>query len=165
MVQSATGSVLTKSEWYKLSFSLCLVVKLVVVPEVGRWSAETGSDNEFCHKTNSPNPLPNPDVTPETCLPALQSEQYMVRTHYDNHYNPNSQGFKSDYLSKMMHHENMNFQDYAERGSDVDDKHHMNDKYLFPYTGKNRQNLNSIALNSNNYMQDDTEKGLYDDGY
>jgi cadherin EGF LAG seven-pass G-type receptor 1 len=117
------------------------------VPEVGRWSAETGSDNEFCHKTNSPNPLPNPDVTPETCLPALQSEQYMVRTHYDNHYNPNSQGFKSDYLSKMMHHENMNFQDYAERGSDVDDKHHMNDKYLFPYTAEEDH-----MTSHNNYM-------------
>lgn len=30
----------------------------------------------------------------------------------------------------------MNFQDYGERGSDIDDKHHMNDKYLFPYTAE-----------------------------
>lgn len=30
----------------------------------------------------------------------------------------------------------MNFQDYGERGSDIDDKHHMTDKYLFPYTAE-----------------------------
>lgn len=31
---------------------------------VGRWSQDTGSDNEVhSHKTNSPNPLPNPDIT------------------------------------------------------------------------------------------------------
>lgn len=107
-----------------------------VVPEIGRWSAETGSDNEFCHKISSPNPLPNPDVTSETILPpALQSEQYMVHgTQYDNHYN--NTGFKEDYLPKMIPHDNMNYQEYRDRGSDLDDKHHMNDKYLFPYTGK-----------------------------
>ncbi|CRK90013.1 CLUMA_CG003735, isoform A [Clunio marinus] len=32
-------------------------------PNVGRWSQETGSDNEIPHKTSSPNPLPNPDIT------------------------------------------------------------------------------------------------------
>ncbi|XP_076265474.1 protocadherin-like wing polarity protein stan isoform X1 [Rhynchophorus ferrugineus] len=101
------------------------------IPEVGRWSADTGSDNEFLHK-NSPNPLPNPDVTPETCLRTIESEQYMVQTHYNNQYNTNVP-FKGDYVPKMMPHENVNYQEY-DRCSDIEEKHHMNDKYLFPYT-------------------------------
>lgn len=108
-------------------------INLKKLISVGRWSTETGSDNEYCHKRNSPNPLPNPvDVTPETCLPTLQSEQYMVRPHYDNHYKTQ---LKSEYLARMVHPDNMNFQDYPDR-PDFDEKHHMNDKYLFPYTGK-----------------------------
>nr|XP_022918571.1 protocadherin-like wing polarity protein stan isoform X2 [Onthophagus taurus] len=107
------------------------------VQEVGRWSAETGSDNEFCHKNNSPNPLPNPDVTPDTCLPPLQSEQYMVRTtqQYEAQYISNLQN-KNDYgLEKRMpSHDNLNYQEYSERVSDNDEKHH--DKYHFPYTAE-----------------------------
>lgn len=39
--------------------------------EIGRWSQETGSDNEMISpmplaKTPSPNPLPNPDLTSDT---------------------------------------------------------------------------------------------------
>ncbi|KAL1494818.1 hypothetical protein ABEB36_010350 [Hypothenemus hampei] len=102
------------------------------VPEVGRWSAETGSDNEFLHK-NSPNPLPNPDVTPETCLRTIESEQYIVQAHYNNHYNSNMT-FKGDYVPKLIQPDNVNYQDY-DRCSDVDEKH-MNDKYLFPYTAE-----------------------------
>ncbi|XP_050305133.1 protocadherin-like wing polarity protein stan isoform X2 [Anthonomus grandis grandis] len=103
------------------------------VPEVGRWSAETGSDNEFLNKTNSPNPLPNPDVTPETCLRTIESEQYMVQAHYNNHYNTN---FKGDYMPKIMPHDNLNYQEY-DRCSEIEEKHHnMNDKYLFPYTAE-----------------------------
>lgn len=103
---------------------------------MGRWSAETASDNEFCHKTNSPNPLPNPDVTPETCLSALQTEQYMVRTQYDPQYITNIHPSKADCMGKLMSpHNNMNYQDYIERCSDLEEKHHINDKYLFPYTG------------------------------
>lgn len=105
------------------------------MPEVGRWSAETGSDNEFCHKTNSPNPLPNPDVTPETCLPGVHPEQYVGRMHYDPHYIMNTETNKVDYLSKIMQHHDKNYQDYPDRCSDIDEKHHINDKYLFPYTG------------------------------
>lgn len=38
-------------------------------PNVGRWSQETGSDNEVhSHKTSSPNPLPNPDITDTSYL-------------------------------------------------------------------------------------------------
>ncbi|CAG9761162.1 unnamed protein product [Ceutorhynchus assimilis] len=104
------------------------------VTEVGRWSAETGSDNEFLHK-NSPNPLPNPDVTPETCLRTIDSEQYMMQAHYNNHYNSNV-SFKGDYMHKMMPHDNLNYQDY-DRRSDIEEKHHnMGDKYLFPYTAE-----------------------------
>lgn len=108
-------------------------IKYNLAPEVGRWSVETGSDNEFCHK-NSPNPLPNPDVTPDTCLPPMQTDQYMVRTHYDTQYMPNLQSSKNDYMNKRMPpHDNVNYQDYPERISDNEEKHH--DKYHFPYTG------------------------------
>ncbi|KAL3270161.1 hypothetical protein HHI36_009218 [Cryptolaemus montrouzieri] len=106
------------------------------IPEVGRWSAETGSDNEMCQKTSSPNPLPNPNVTSDTCIPPLQTENYMVRPHYDNHYNPKNHGYKNNYMPKMMPHENMNYQEYSERLSDIEEKHQMNDKYLFPYTAE-----------------------------
>lgn len=68
----------------------------------------------------------------------------MVRTHYDNHYNPNTMGFKGDYMPKIMPHDNMNYQEYAERCSDIEEKHHMNDKYLFPYTGEWRMYSNLI---------------------
>ncbi|CAG9865104.1 unnamed protein product [Phyllotreta striolata] len=102
------------------------------VAEVGRWSAETGSDNEFYQKNGSPNPLPHPDVTPETSVPALQSEQYMVRTHYNN-YNPNTLVYKGDYLPKIMPHDNMNYPEYL---SDNEEKQHTNDKYHFPYTAE-----------------------------
>jgi len=105
--------------------------------EIGRWSAETGSDNEFVHKTGSPNPLPNPDVTPDTCLPPTMSEQYMVRTHYDSQYIGNIHGSKNGSLAKLVtSRDNMNYHDYTDRGSDLDEKHHINDKYLFPYTAE-----------------------------
>lgn len=103
------------------------------VTEVGRWSAETGSDNEMCQKTSSPNPLTSPSI--DTCLPSTQTENYMVRPHYDNHYNITGQ-YKNGFVSKMRSQENMNYQDYNERLSDIDEKHQMNDKYLFPYTAE-----------------------------
>lgn len=99
---------------------------------MGRWSAETCSDNEILHK-NSPNPLPNPDVTPETCLRAIESEQYIVQGHFNNRYNSNVP-FKGDYMAKL-NQESVNYQEY-DRCSDLEEKHHMNEKYLFPYTGK-----------------------------
>lgn len=104
---------------------------------MGRWSAETASDNEFCNKKGSPNPLPNPEVTGETCIPPLQSEQYMMQANYDApHYMSARQAAKIDYLTKGISNDNLNYEDYTERCSDVDDKHHGTDKYLFPYTGK-----------------------------
>lgn len=43
-----------------------LLKKIILV---GRWSQDTGSDNEIhSHKTNSPNPLPNPDLTETSYL-------------------------------------------------------------------------------------------------
>ncbi|XP_072387451.1 protocadherin-like wing polarity protein stan isoform X2 [Diabrotica undecimpunctata] len=120
------------------------------VPEVGRWSAETGSDNEFYQKNGSPNPLPHPDVTPETSVPALHSEQYMVRAHYNN-YNPSSLVYKGDYMPKVMPHDNMNYQDY-DRGSDIDEKGHMNDKYHFPYTDNDLKAEEDHITAHNNYI-------------
>lgn len=44
-------------------------------PNVGRWSQETGSDNEIpMHKTSSPNPLPNPDITDTSYLHQHQNK-------------------------------------------------------------------------------------------
>lgn len=62
----------------------------------------------------------------------------MVRTQYDPQYATNMQTAKSDYMAKMMSHNNMNYQDYSDRCSDIDEKHHVNEKYLFPYTGKTK---------------------------
>lgn len=42
---------------------------------------------------------------------------------------------KADYMGKLMSPHNINYQDYVERCSDIEEKHHVNDKYLFPYTG------------------------------
>ncbi|GLV40874.1 starry night [Carabus blaptoides fortunei] len=119
MEQSVTGSISTKYERTR----------------GGRWSAETASDNELhCHKINSPNPLPNPDITPDTYQPkSLDSEsQYMVNTqHYlnsDPHYVHKL--MKNDYYVKLVD----NFHEYVDHGSETEDKHHLGDKYLFPYT-------------------------------
>lgn len=108
---------------------------LFSAPGVGRWSVETVSDNELNHKNNSPNPLPNPNATFETVLSQLPSDQYLVRTHYDNNYGPNGINYK-DYSPEMISNENMIYHEYGDRGSDFDEKQHMHDKYLFPYTGK-----------------------------
>lgn len=113
-----------------------IYISYFLAPDVGRWSAETASDNEFCNKKGSPNPLPNPDTTGETCLPPLQSEQYMMQANYDApHYISARQASKIDYLTKGISNDNLNYEDYAERCSD-EDKHHGTDKYLFPYTGE-----------------------------
>lgn len=45
------------------------------------------------------------------------------------------QNMKSDYMGKMMGH-NMNYQEYSDRCSDIEEKHHINEKYLFPYTAE-----------------------------
>ncbi|XP_031351868.1 protocadherin-like wing polarity protein stan isoform X2 [Photinus pyralis] len=118
------------------------------LPEVGRWSAETGSDNEFCQKTSSPNPLPNPDVTPDTCVPANHPEQYVGRMHYDPHYIMNTEPNQA-YMGKMMMHRDKEYGDYVEdHCSDLEEnKHHINDKYLFPYTAEEDH------LNVHNYPQ------------
>lgn len=60
----------------------------------------------------------------------------MVRTQYDAQYVTNMQGLKGDYMGKAMPHNNMNYQDYSDRCSDIDDKQHVNEKYLFPYTAE-----------------------------
>ncbi|XP_066248043.1 protocadherin-like wing polarity protein stan isoform X1 [Euwallacea similis] len=103
--------------------------------EIGRWSAETGSDNELQQKTSSPNPLPHPDVMPETCLQGIECEKYIVQGHFDNQYNRNVP-FKGDYMPKLISHENLNYHQDYDGCSEIDDKIHMNDKYLFPYTAE-----------------------------
>lgn len=119
---------------YAPRWSSQLPESYMTVPEVGRWSAGTASDNnEFCGK-NSPNPLPNPEASAETCVP---NEQYVMRANYEApHYMSSRQASKMEYLTKGLSRDNLNYEDYAERCSESDDKHHGTDKYLFPYTGR-----------------------------
>ncbi|GLV46546.1 starry night [Carabus blaptoides fortunei] len=144
---------LIKGEWSRVGCRTELdenwtdkVPLMINLPEVGRWSAETASDNKLhCHKTNSPNPLPNPDITPDTYLSkSLDSEsQYMVNTqHYlnsDPHYVHKL--MKNDYYVKLAD----NFHEYVDHGSETEDKHHLGDKYLFPYTGESNTVLYKIV--------------------
>lgn len=61
-------------------------------PNVGRWSQETASDNELQgHKTSSPNPLPNPDITDTSYLHQHQNKMNMPPSILENiqeHYPP-----------------------------------------------------------------------------
>lgn len=108
---------------------------LFSAPGVGRWSVETVSDNELNQKNSSPNPLPNPDGTLETVLSNIPSEHYVVHTQYDKHYGPNGMNLK-EYSPELISNENLSYHEYADRCSDIDEKQHIHDKYLFPYTGK-----------------------------
>ncbi|XP_055380293.1 protocadherin-like wing polarity protein stan [Condylostylus longicornis] len=52
---------------------------------IGRWSQETGSDNEMhSHKTISPNPLPNPDLTDTSYLHQHQNKINMPPSILEN---------------------------------------------------------------------------------
>lgn len=55
-------------------------------PNVGRWSQETGSDNEVLHQhqTSSPNPLPNPDITDTSYLQQHQNKLNMQPSILEN---------------------------------------------------------------------------------
>lgn len=54
-------------------------------PNIGRWSQETGSDNEMhSHKTSSPNPLPNPDITDTSYLQQHQNKMNMPPSILEN---------------------------------------------------------------------------------
>lgn len=54
-------------------------------PNIGRWSQETGSDNEIPpHKTSSPNPLPNPDITDTSYLHQHQNKINMPPSILEN---------------------------------------------------------------------------------
>lgn len=59
----------------------------------------------------------------------------MVQTQYDNRYAPKGMNFK-EYSSEMIPNDNISYHEYGDRCSDLDDKQHLQDKYLFPYTGK-----------------------------
>lgn len=65
-------------------------------PNIGRWSQETGSDNEMiAHKTSSPNPLPNPDLTDTSYLHQHQNKMNMPPSILENiqeSYNPTDEG-------------------------------------------------------------------------
>lgn len=56
-------------------------------PNAGRWSQETGSDNEVLHsshQTSSPNPLPNPDITDTSYLQQHQNKLNMQPSILEN---------------------------------------------------------------------------------
>ncbi|CAH1153853.1 unnamed protein product [Phaedon cochleariae] len=116
------------------------------VPEVGRWSAETGSDNEFSPKNNSPNPLPPPG---ETRL-GRSEQQYALR--YDDRYGSDAiLAYKGGYAPKVGggRQDNLNYQEGGERRceEEMEEKQHVSDKYLFPYTAEE----DHVTIH-NNYM-------------
>lgn len=52
---------------------------------MGRWSQDTGSDNEMhSHKTSSPNPLPNPDITDTGYMHPHQNKMNMPPSLLEN---------------------------------------------------------------------------------
>jgi cadherin EGF LAG seven-pass G-type receptor 1 len=80
-------------------------------PNVGRWSQETGSDNEVhSHKTSSPNPLPNPDITDTSYLQQHQNKMNLppsiLENIHENYVPPTDPVIYSAELYKREHYEN-----------------------------------------------------------
>lgn len=62
-----------------------LIPIVIFIFLVGRWSQDTGSDNEMhSHKTSSPNPLPNPDLTDTSYLHQHQNKMNMPPSILEN---------------------------------------------------------------------------------
>lgn len=80
-------------------------------PNIGRWSQETGSDNEIhSHKTSSPNPLPNPDITDTSYLQQHQNKMNLppsiMENIHENYVAPTDPVIYSAELYKKEHYEN-----------------------------------------------------------
>ncbi|KAL7022348.1 hypothetical protein ACKWTF_012208 [Chironomus riparius] len=80
-------------------------------PNIGRWSQETGSDNEIhSHKTNSPNPLPNPDITDTSYLQQHQNKMNLppsiLENIHENYIPPTDPVIYSAELYKKEHYDN-----------------------------------------------------------
>jgi cadherin EGF LAG seven-pass G-type receptor 1 len=79
-------------------------------PNVGRWSQETGSDNEIhSHKTSSPNPLPNPDITDTSYLQQHQTKinlpPSILENIHENYVPPTDPVIYSAELYRKEHYE------------------------------------------------------------
>jgi cadherin EGF LAG seven-pass G-type receptor 1 len=80
-------------------------------PNIGRWSQETGSDNEVhSHKTSSPNPLPNPDITDTSYLQQHQNKLNLppsiLENIQENYVPPTDPVIYSAELYRKDHYEN-----------------------------------------------------------
>jgi len=80
-------------------------------PNIGRWSQETGSDNEIhSHKTSSPNPLPNPDITDTSYLQQHQNKMNLppsiLENIHENYIPPTDPVIYSSELYNKEHYEN-----------------------------------------------------------
>lgn len=120
---------------------------------MGRWSQDTGSDNEVhSHKTNSPNPLPNPDIT---------DTGYM-------HQHPNKHNMTPSLLENIQENYNMRTSSAA-AGEMVYD----NDRYKYG-AGVNSSRVGGSMVDvdresiygrkkdyQDNYGEYDTNGGLY----
>lgn len=85
-------------------------------PNIGRWSQETMSDNELhSHKTSSPNPLPNPDITDTSYLQQHQNKinlpPSLLENIQENYVPPTDPVIYSAELYRKEHYDNYH-QDY-----------------------------------------------------
>lgn len=81
------------------------------LPQPTRWSQETASDNEIhSHKTNSPNPLPNPDITDTSYLQQHQNKinlpPSILENIQENYVPPTDPVIYSAELYRKEHYEN-----------------------------------------------------------
>lgn len=117
---------------------------------VGRWSQETGSDNEVhSHKTSSPNPLPNPDIT---------DTGYM-------HQHPNKLNMTPSLLENIQ--ENYNMRTTSAAGGEMV---YDNDRYKYGGGGRVGGSMVDVDRESiygrkkdyqDNYGEYDANGGLY----
>lgn len=82
-------------------------------------------------------------MTPESYLPKSLDADSQYGQRFLNSADPHyvQKLMKSDYHAKMSE----NFQDYAD-GSETEEKHYGQDKYLFPYTGNTERQHNFMYV-------------------
>jgi cadherin EGF LAG seven-pass G-type receptor 1 len=64
---------------------------------VGRWSQDTGSDNEILHKNSSLNQLPNPDLTDTSYLYQHQNKMNLPPSILENVQNQQMKDYQDNY--------------------------------------------------------------------
>uniref|UniRef100_A0A336MVD4 CSON001872 protein n=1 Tax=Culicoides sonorensis TaxID=179676 RepID=A0A336MVD4_CULSO len=107
-------------------------------PNTGRWSQETASDAEMhSHKTNSPNPLPNPDLT-DTAY--LQNRLHMPPSLLENiQENYNTNGVTPPMMQQQQQYDNERYDPLYARNKDYQDNYREYDQSYHPTQGLNER--------------------------